>query len=116
MVAAAGAVALGLALATAGPGLGLAGNGGGSSTEGVQTDKPAPAGTGLVPATTNMRPAQGAEPPAVIPEGSTADLQPPATVSGGQGAATRVDRSDKGVKDAPPTKDLGTPDLPAKGD
>ena len=107
MAAAAGAAAVGLALVTAGPGLGFAAVGDGSSTEGVQPAKPAPAGTSPVSATTNMRPAQGVKPSATTPEGSTSDMQPPASPSSGQGAAARVDTSDKGVKNVPATKDLG---------
>jgi hypothetical protein len=106
MVAAAGSVAVGLALATAGPGLGFTADGDGSSTQGVQPGDPAPAGTSLIPATTNKRPAQGVEPSATIPEGSTRAMQPPASLSG-HGGTVRIDTSDKGVKNALPTKDLG---------
>ena len=116
MVAAAGAIAVGLALATAGPGLGFADDGDGSSTQGVQPGEPAPAGTSLVPATTNMRPAQGVKPSATIAEGSTRDMQPPASPSAGHSGAVRVDTSDKGVKNAPATKDLGKKNASATSD
>lgn len=117
MVAAAGAVAVGLALATAGPGLGFANDENGSSTRGVQPAKPAPAGTGLVPATTNIQPPQGVKPSSVIPQGSTRDMAPPASSKDSNGEQARViDTTDKGVKNLPATKDLGKKDAPVRTD
>ena len=99
---------VGLALATAGPGLGFANDDNGS-TRGVQTGKPAPAGTGLVPATTNMQPKPGVKPSLTVPKGSTADMAPSGNlITGHQGTTVGdLDKSDRGAKNLPATKDLG---------
>jgi hypothetical protein len=115
------AVTVALALATGGLAYGSSvddDGSSGSSTRGAQTARPAPAGTGSVPETTNLQPKRGIKPSETVPKGSTRDTRPPANrnpdLKGKR--TTVVDKSDRGKKNLPVTRDRGTKNLPVQRD
>jgi hypothetical protein len=95
--------AFALALATGGLAYGSSAGDDGVSTTGAQTAK---AASGAAPArgTAAMHAKQGVKPSKTIPKGSTRTTRPPADRNV---APKRVDKSDRGVKGAKATKDLG---------
>jgi hypothetical protein len=105
------AVVAALALAAGGIAYGASVVGDGSSTADVQPDEGTP---GVAPGgTADMEPAQGARPPTSPAPGSTAGLQPGASQVPAAGDSTGdVDTSDRGVKGAKPTEDLGVKNAP----
>lgn len=98
-----------LALATGGFAYGASVVGGGSTAD-VQPDEGTP---GIAPGgTADIQPAQGVAPTSVDP-GSTAGLQQGTSQAPATGVTSGdVDKSDRGVKGAKPTKDRGVKNAP----